>query len=481
MVAFPLSRLFSHDELFTYYMAQAPTFSRLIEEIRNLDLNPPMVYLVTRWWQHLFGTGEIATRLPSAIAYLLASLGFVRFLSRRVGLFWGAAAIALFWCSPYFQYATEVRPYALLLAFFSLALVSWDHAVSNKHRGAALAGVAVGVVGMMLSHVFALFSVGALLLAELVRTIRRRRIDWALWAALILPLATVLTYIPLMQRFEAGAFPERYQGGPRKVAVFFAKWALGIVKPFSIACVFGLLAWWLLGSHSKRKAKARWEDYGLIVGMILPVFLINFMLMRTHGAFFERYCVTSALASSAIAVLVLGAVTRFRPLPGLCALGVFLCAGLTLYLAPPALGYIKGSKPGSFDRMKPELPFVAASGLTFLEMDHYEHPGFVRRLYYLTDRKAAIAYAHATIFEGMASEKKYFPIRANVEKYEHFVADHRHFLVLGTMDFPEDWLLRKLVHEGADVQKIAQDTTTAYKDSDIYEVSIPDTSPALQP
>lgn len=55
MVAFGLLRRFGHDELFTFYMAQSPTFSHLLEEIRNIDLNPPLSYLVTRGWQQLFG------------------------------------------------------------------------------------------------------------------------------------------------------------------------------------------------------------------------------------------------------------------------------------------------------------------------------------------------------------------------------------------------------------------------------------------
>jgi len=46
-----------HDELFTYYIAQAPSLSRLWEEL-HLDLNPPMLYLarVLPWhcWETLY-------------------------------------------------------------------------------------------------------------------------------------------------------------------------------------------------------------------------------------------------------------------------------------------------------------------------------------------------------------------------------------------------------------------------------------------
>jgi hypothetical protein len=102
-------------------------------------------------------------------------------------------------------------------------------------------------------------------------------------------------------------------------------------------------------------------------------------------------------------------------------------------------------------------------------MDHYEDPATVARLYYLTDRSLAIQYAHATLFEGLPGLKQYFPIRANIEPYNQFIANHQQFLVLGTPDYPEDWLIRYLVAGHAQLTYLG-DFPGPYKDTQLFEV-----------
>jgi hypothetical protein len=333
---------------------------------------------------------------------------------------------------------------------------------------------------MMLSHMFAVFSIGALVIAELTRTISRRRVDWPVWTALILPLGVGVAYIPLVQRFERFVYPQRFQGGLRMAALFFFKVAAGIWKPFVAACL-GVSIIKRLKKHSPNaRLIVGSYDYALATGLILIVCVINLMLMIGHEAFFERYCITSALALFIVAVFSLGAWSGYRTIDATCVLALFLSAGVGTNFLLPAIHFTEVGKRAPFDKIKPELPFVAASGLTFLEMDHYESAPFVHRLYYLTDQRAAIEYAHATIFENMAAQKTYFPIRANVERYEGFVAAHRHFLVAGTIGYPEDWLLRKLIHDGAVVSKIASAPLAPYKDRDVYEIIVPEGSSALQ-
>jgi hypothetical protein len=125
----------------------------------------------------------------------------------------------------------------------------------------------------------------------------------------------------------------------------------------------------------------------------------------------------------------------------------------------------------SLSQVRPDLPFVDASGLTFLEMDHRADDSFARRIYYLTDQQAAMQYAHATLFEGLSFLKHEFPIRANVVPYEQFIQQHRTFLVYGTVDYPEDWLLRKLMADGATVQYLGK-FRDSYKDEDLYQVAL---------
>lgn len=465
-----------HDELFTYYIAKSTSFNQLITYIRLLDLNPPLGYVLTGITQRLFGDSAVATRLPAILSFFVASMACLYFLARRIGLLWATFSILLVWYSPCLYFATQARPYALVIAFFSITLVSWDAAIrSTSNRNVALAGIVVGNVGMMLSHVFAIFSIGPFILAEMVRWYQTRRADWALWTCMLLPLSLVASYIPLMNRFQAEAFPLQFQGGPKKIVVFFYKWVFLNICPGLLAALIAALA--TMATSPKADSKARGfaaAHTGLFIGFLLPPVLINMMLMRTHGAFWERYCLTSAVA----VYIATGSFVAYKLAAGrfaaLVASLVLIAISLSNYIVTPYMDKQARARvlhAINFDTFHEDLPMVAASGVTFVEMDHNESSRFDKRFYYLTNRAAALQYGHATIFEGLAVEKNYFPFRGHVDSYSDFIQNHRHFLVIGTLLDQEDWLLRKLQDDGAQLT-ILGDYLTPYKDNSIYDVKI---------
>src|ERR1051325_1232310 len=67
LVFTPIGRRMWFDELFTYYIAQAPSISQLLDGIAHVDLNPPLSYILVRFCHKLFGASEVATRLPSTV------------------------------------------------------------------------------------------------------------------------------------------------------------------------------------------------------------------------------------------------------------------------------------------------------------------------------------------------------------------------------------------------------------------------------
>ena len=476
LLIFPVQRRLWHDELFTYYISQAPDIPMLLWESHHLDLNPPMVYAVTRGWQQLFGTNETVSRIPSTIAFGFASLGFVLFLRRRMGWLWAVAAILLCWASPNFVYATELRPYALLLFFFSALLLSWDAAHSERHRYWGLAGVFLSACGMLLTHMLAIFPLGAVYLGELLRTVRHRRVDWQLWLSLLLPLGIVSSYFETdqTQRVQGSVYPPTFQAGPRKIAVYLAKVCLGIAIPACLAIAAAFLAARPRFRDSLRKSTA--ADTGLWVGLLSLPFLINLILMATHSAFFERYCLATSLTIAISTVILMGAVTDWSRLAALSSAVVILLFALEENFVRPFWHQTHMTVVAASDQIPAGLPVVAASGLTFLEMDHYERPEFLQRVYYLTDHDSAFQYAHANIFEFMATEAKYFPIRSHVTPYQEFIRRFPRFIVLGSIEYPEDWLLRKLVAEGAKVRQIGSIQGHMYRDDTLYEI---DATPLL--
>ncbi len=175
-----------------------------------------------------------------------------------------------------------------------------------------------------------------------------------------------------------------------------------------------------------------------------------------------------------IASVVVVSLARRIPRAGYVAA---ICAGFLLIaqrIIIPVRNQMVHPAPvnaAALGRVRPDLPIVAASGMTFVEMGQYEAPSLCARLFYLEDRSAAIRFAHATIFEDLPEFQEEFKLPGKIESYARFVHDRREFLVFGTFDYPEDWLLRKLSADGARIVPVGE-FDTPYKDKTLFEVHV---------
>ena len=99
-----------------------------------------------------------------------------------------------------YYYATEARPYGLVLGFSGLALLCWQAATEKDRRLLSLAGLAASLAAAISCHYHAVFVLAALGFAEAVRSRTLRRLDLPLWAALSLGVAPLLAFFPLIRR-----------------------------------------------------------------------------------------------------------------------------------------------------------------------------------------------------------------------------------------------------------------------------------------
>jgi Dolichyl-phosphate-mannose-protein mannosyltransferase len=458
------------DELFTYYISTSRSLSHFLSCILNVDLNPPLSYGLVWLSTHFFGQSPTAVRLPAIASFLIAGLAVFALVRRRLGGLLGLTAMVLVWSTGFIYYAAEARPYAILLASLSLAVLFWERMESRPDRSATPWLFSASVGGMLLSHCFSVFFLAPFFMAEAMRSWEEKHVSGRRLAALLAPLPAMALYIPLVRRGREMLFPAAFQPSWHKVIALYFHLFHSPCGWLGVALLLGLA---LLPTRWRTEARVRRHEFVLVAGLLfMPLVLILF-LARGHVAYWPRYCIGSALgASLAITFLVAGkagrsATTGFVTL--LLAVGGFcLMNGLT-----PASDFHATPPPSRVYReIHPDLPFVTASGVTFLEMDHREGADFVRRLYYLTDHDAAVRYAHATIFDGLAGLRRYFPIRANVEQYKAFIAAHNHFLVFATPGYPEDWLLAKLKDDGAVIRQIGE-FDTDYLNRFLFEVSIP--------
>ena len=467
------TRYLWHDELFTYYIAKAPSLAALWRQL-PLDLNPPLVFLATRASLRVLGDNPYAVRLPAILGFLLGSLCFYKFVSNRLRPSYGILAMLVFWATPFEYFATEARPYGLIIGFFGLAMLAWQQAVKPERRASSVWLLALAVIGMMSSHVLALIYIVPFCLAELYRWYRRRRFDWAVWAALVLPSIIVFVYVPLVARYTESDFPAGTQASPAKVIGFFYR----MLEPESLFFLAAVCLALLVGFRRERKGDESLSfstlEWIFTWALCLIPVLVNLAMMRHRGIAYPRYSGPAVLVYGILFAVFIAMYTKRSRLAAATASCVLLLCIAGSNVAP-VLGAVRVLRSRGAVRLSdaissvhPELPLVTASGIHFLEMDKYADPATVSRLYYLTGRDLAIKYAHATIFEGLPDLKRSFPIRATVEPYRQFVAEHPRFLVLGLMYYPEDWLLRRLLDIHASLQYLGD-----YNGSQLYLVTMP--------
>jgi hypothetical protein len=476
-----------HDELFTYYIAQAPTFGQMLQQTRTVDLNPPLYYIIARFVFKFLPPDSFSVRLPSMVAFLLAASFLYSFVRRRLSPIYGFLSAVVLLGSMYANYAHEARPYALVLAFLGVAAAGWQRATEQGSRTSWLGMLllVMGGFGMLLSHVLALIAYGAFFFAEAVRFCIRRKSDWLLWVCLFLPLTTVALYAPLLRSHAAGAFPSEFQASLSRLSDnYVAIWtSLGPLLAAAMVAIILLGRQEGASSATARGSGFSGAEWSFAAYLLFVPLIVAVIFIRSHSAYFDRYGMPAVFGASILVPGLIAGWTRTNRVAALLAAGVF-AFGLVLPIAfatyeqqiihrpeddnPDLTGY----SLTSLDEVEKSLPFVDASGLTFLEMDSREDKDFLSRVYYLTDTQAAMQYSHATIFESFGALKSVFPIRANIMPYRQFVRLHPKFLVFGTVDYPEDWLLRKLLADGATMRYLG-DFATSYKDSTLYEITLP--------
>jgi 4-amino-4-deoxy-L-arabinose transferase-like glycosyltransferase len=510
------SRQLDHDELFTFYIAQAPTLRQLFNLTHTVDLHPPLSYLLVRASFAVFGPSSWSCRLPFLLSFLAAAALLFFFVSRLLSPLYGLISTLFLWSIPMAYLATEARPYAMLLCFTVVLLVSWQEAIEgNGQRRArwAMTMVTLGAFGLLLSHVLGVLAYSAFLGAELLRFYIRRKPDWGLWAALVIPAVSVLTYLPLFRIHSTMLFAQEFRVTPLRLVSFYWESVRYLAIPLT-AVAFVTLLWplWRKQGAALRPTSslASRASLGfLLVSFSLAPIVTGLLFARTGTAFFDRYAIVWLIPLAVLPSLILAYRTEHNrlvaTLTALLLASVFFlnttgkawsveqvsnllparaAARLLCTLAmPPIVPVYKTPIPSylradlatapvvqRLDAVAPELPLVANTGLTFLELDRQEDAQVTNRLYLLTDERAASSIVHDTVFSHYERVKQAFPmIRGKIESYSTFISSHPKFVVVGAYDNPQGWLLRKLERDGAELRVIGICGSNT-EDCHIYEI-----------
>lgn len=292
------------DEAASVMSAQR-SLPSLLAELSTIDGVHGLYYAFLHVWVGAFGSSELSTRLPSAIAVGFAVAGtvvLVRLLTTpRIALLAGAVLIVLPRAT---SMATEARSYALGTAAAVWVTVLLVYLL--RHRTVALAGwVTYGVA--MAASVYLFLYLGLLLLVHgvVVAVLFRSRLrSWLRGAAVAVALSVPIAMVGYSERDQIGFLARRnYATAPN---VLVEQWFGSI--PVAVMCWLLILV--ALAAVARRR---RHRDPLLLLALawlILPTAILLLGNASVSPMYNVRYLTFSTPAAAILIALGVAAVGR---------------------------------------------------------------------------------------------------------------------------------------------------------------------------
>ena len=449
------------DELFTVLLAKLASPQAIID---FNDASPPLYPIIVHWLLPVFGSERLAVRLPATLGYCAMLLCLWAFCRHRLpASFAFAASLLTFERGLYF--ATEGRPYGLVLGCSAGALLCWQMAAEGRRRALTLPLLAVCLALMVALHYYAIFFLVSLFLAEVVRWRASGRLDVAVLAAMVpapIVLAVHYTLFVAGQDYGANFWAQPSLGA---IAPFYERFLLPPLilggLAFLIAAPF--MQWSAAKSANTQRPNFASHEWAAIAALVvLPPVVIVVSMYTTH-AFFERYLLWTTIGFAVLGAAGLSAVVRGRATAGVALIVIAIVAMVRLEIGPlfgaPVLPTAEG--------MRRELnthvtdgsePIVVANAHAFMELTYYLGSPLRERLVFPLSRELDLRYrGFDTDALTLGPLSRHVPIR--VEAYEEILAENKSFLLAA---FEHDYLPQHLTQAGYRVTPL-RDATLLYR------------------
>ncbi len=467
-----------YDEVITVISASAPDAAATWKLAQLTDASPPLPHLLTHFAMRWFGPGDVAIRLPAIAGFWIFCLCLFWFVRRRLGIFYGLAALLLPLATQAYDYAYEARAYGLEFGFAGLMLVSWQAATCSRRpqervkHAAACAALALSLMGALMCHYYAVMLYVPLAGGEAYRSWKARRIDWGIWTAMACGAAPLVWYVAtiraVVHEFSQATWA---LANPAQVAEF---WENGLQPGVSYLVLgLALMAFWAWkypdssGLPDNPPAFPLHETFAGILFLGIPVFVMAAGLLVTH-MFSPRYALLSLTGVLLLTPAVVARLSGGRSLPAfaMLALAVLRLFVATATVPPPRNPLAEESLLVGALR---QGPVVVADGQLFLQMWHYTPEPLKSNLIFLVDKTAAVKYEAfntASIDPSLTSLRRWCPLR--VIDYRDFATPGKEFRVLQSLLKP-GWLLAKIAADGG------SETVEQYTNiRQLYRVRIPE-------
>ncbi len=459
-LAMSRAKMFWYDELATYYVSRLPDWPTIFAALKGgADLNPPPLYFFTRLSHMLFGDGEVATRLPETLGFLLMLLCLFRVVALRTSSSIAFATICFPMVTGAYYYAAEARPYGMTLGLTGAAILFWQRTGMGSGRNLlSIAGMTVCLTAAVMTHAYAVLAIGPFLLAELVRWYVRKEFRLGVWIGLLLPFAGLAGYLPLLSaHYSAKLDNPLFTPNLMSLANFYHMMLDPGFYPLLLVLIAAIVSRKPEGAETVEKRGFPGEEIALAIGFLLvPLAAFTVAIFVTH-IFFDRYALPAIFGL----VIVLGALLARSSSPRLAGYATMVL-GFWWVISATAIPAVANRGPGAVQRQEmkleelyPEQPIVVSFGLSFGRIAHYADSKLAERLVYLVDRDAAVEVTGSDAFEvAYPIQKKWYGMKGNVVPYKEFLARQKPFLVFGPTMHSMDWLVKKLIADGATVKLI---------------------------
>ncbi|HZR61090.1 MAG TPA: hypothetical protein VFA80_09100 [Xanthobacteraceae bacterium] len=389
------------DEVLAVVAARQPGLSGVWHAIwSGTDFSPPTYHYLLHGLVQIFGAGgRLIWRLPSIAAVYGAALCTYLLLVRcQLTRFAALLGFGIVLAFGLFDYAIQVRQYALLSFCLAAALLLWSTMDEARGRPLRAAGLWLVLAASLALHFYGVIDVAVIGFAELVYLFSRRSVRKAVWLALaaLMPIEAAL--------YPLAAHLAKFNGADNAAPAFYGQPTVGRLAGAVFEVIGGgeqgslmlLAAALIIGlalllkaagpptaaKHPMRASQgAALTDIQIVIVSLcaLPFITFAFSLFVTK-AFSARYMSAAALLPAVAGAYLLDKLPARR----VVALALIPVIAGTLMnrlsVRPPDL---IGDALTAVQRAKPPFPIVVGEGLLYIELMEAAEPATRARLVYL--------------------------------------------------------------------------------------------------
>jgi hypothetical protein len=385
------------DEVLTLWAARLPSYHAVWSALQHgSEASPPVFPLLLHALRNLLGDDYAVFRIPSILGSCVSGLCLLVLLRRYLGTVAAGYGTAFGLLGIVAWHGVEIRPYALVTACFTLAVLLWDGLDQGQRIWGRTSSISAILAFAISLHFYATLFVPCLGAMELLWSALNRRVRIPVWIGLFLAGASSFLWLPFIRAqsrmIEGETASVDFYGRPTlgrlvhaysDLMIFDKKQALFLALTICIvATVVTFNRDTLRSAQPDLSLVRRRESKNLYVigacSVAFPLLVFAFACVVTK-TFNVRYCLIAALGFSCFIAYLARAVRistsgKAAILLGACPL-TFLSERPLAASLPDQVLMLKEAPPDS--------PIVVGEGRLYFELEEAVPPEMKPRLVYL--------------------------------------------------------------------------------------------------